>query len=324
MSEPCIEDYTIGWICALQEEFEAACRMLDEELEGLETSDINDNTYVFGRIHEHNVVIGCLPDGRYGIGSAAVVSRDMVRSFPSLKFALMVGIGGGAPTPDRDIRLGDVVVSVPQGKLGGVIQYDFGKRLPDGRFLLTGQMNSPPEVLLGVVPEMRRRHNDPRKPDKILEHLKLMDDMPEYQRPAEDRLYRADYEHKSGINCASCATNGLEERPLRVTKRAVTVHYGIIASANSVMKNAEERDKYARDPELNVLCFEMEAAGLMSNFPCLVIRGICDYSDSHKNDDWHRYAALAAAAYTRELLYILKPRKVATLPSWAGKSKQSK
>ncbi|RKK65446.1 hypothetical protein BFJ69_g16275 [Fusarium oxysporum] len=326
MTEPCIEDYTISWICALQEEFEAACRMLDEEFEGPETSDINDNnTYVFGRIgertREHNVVIGCLPDGRYGIGSAAAVSRDMVRSFPSLKFALMVGIGGGAPTPDRDIRLGDVVVSVPRGKLGGVIQYDFGKRLPDGRFQLTGQMNSPPEVLLGVIPDMQRRHNDPRKPDKILEHLKLMDDMPEYQRPAEDRLYCSDYEHTGGITCASCAANGLEERPLRVAKRAVTVHYGIIASANSVMKNAEERDKCARDPELNILCFEMEAAGLMNNFPCLVIRGICDYSDSHKNDEWHRYAALAAAAYTRELLHVLKPRKVTALPSWAGKFK---
>ncbi|KAH7159361.1 nucleoside phosphorylase domain-containing protein, partial [Fusarium sp. MPI-SDFR-AT-0072] len=323
MSEPCIEDYTIGWICALQEEYEAACRMLDEEFEGPETSDINDNsTYVFGRVHEHNVVIGCLPGGRYGISSAAVVCRDMVRSFPSLKFALMVGIGGGAPAQDRDIRLGDVVVSVPQGKLGGVIQYDFGKRLSDNQFLHNGHINSPPEVLLRAIPEMRRRHNDPKKPDKILEHLRRMEDMPEYQRPAEDRLYRADYKHKGGITCASCATHGLEERPLQVTKRAVTVHYGIIASADSVMKNAEERDRYAQDPELNVLCFEMEAAGLMNNFPCLVIRGICDYSDSHKNDEWHRYAALAAAAYTRELLYILKPGGVATLPSWAGKFKQ--
>ncbi|KAF4331614.1 nucleoside phosphorylase domain protein, partial [Fusarium beomiforme] len=319
MSGPCIEDYTIGWICALQEEYEAACRMLDDEFEGPETSDANDNnTYVFGRISEHKVVIGCLPDGRYGISSAAVVARDMVRSFPSLRFALMVGIGGGAPTPDRDIRLGDVVVSVPQGRLGGVIQYDFGKRLPDGRFLLTGQMNSPPEVLLGVIPEMRRRHNDPRKPDRILEHLRLIDDMPEYKRPAEDRLYRANYEHKGGITCASCATNGLEQRPLRETKQAVTVHYGIIASANSVMKNAEERDKYARDPELNILCFEMEAAGLMNNFPCLVIRGICDYSDSHKNDEWHKFAALVAAAYARELLHVLKPQKVTVLPSWVG------
>ncbi|EGU71751.1 hypothetical protein FOXB_17740 [Fusarium oxysporum f. sp. conglutinans Fo5176] len=197
--------------------------------------------------------------------------------------------------PETDIRLGDVVVSIPQGKLGGVIKYDFGKRLSNGRFQQTSQLNSPPEVLLGTSPEMRRRHNDPRKPDRKTD------------------CYRAAYEHLGGINCATCAISELEKRPSRVTKRAVNVHYGIIASANSVMKNAEERDKCAQDPDLNVLCFEMEAAGLMNNFPCLVIRGICDYSDSHKNDEWHRYAALAAAAYARELLHVLKPRKVTAL-----------
>ena len=130
MSGPPIEDYTIGWICALQEEYEAACRMLDAEFDGLEAGDANDNNnYVFGPIGGHNVVIGCLPNGRYGTSSAASVAKDMVRSFPNLRFALMVGIGGGAPTRERDIRLGDVVVSVPHGDLGGVVQYDFGKRL---------------------------------------------------------------------------------------------------------------------------------------------------------------------------------------------------
>jgi hypothetical protein len=96
MSEPPFEDYTIGWICALQEEYEAACRMLDDEFDGPEASEANDNnTYVFGPIGGHNVVIGCLPDGRYGTSSAASVAKDMVRSFPNLRFALMVGIGGG-------------------------------------------------------------------------------------------------------------------------------------------------------------------------------------------------------------------------------------
>ncbi|KAJ6437571.1 hypothetical protein O9K51_09777 [Purpureocillium lavendulum] len=319
-SEPCTEDYTTGWICALQEEYEAACRMLDVEYDGPETTNEHDNnTYVFGRISKHNVIIGCLPGGRYGTNSAATVARDMVRSFPHLKFALMVGIGGGAPTPDRDIRLGDVVVSEPHGKLGGVLQYDFGKRLPGALFQQTGQLNSPPAVLLGALPEMRRRHNDPRKADKILEHLKLMDDMPDYQRPADDRLYRANYEHTGGPTCAACGTDELEERAPRTDLRAFYVHYGTIASANSVMKNAKERDQLSRDPELNVLCFEMEAAGLMNNFPCLVIRGICDYSDSHKNDEWHKYAALAAAAYARELLHVLKPAKVVTLPPWADR-----
>jgi hypothetical protein len=71
-----------------------------------------------------------------------------------------------------------------------------------------------------------------------------------------------------------------------------------------------ERDKISQDLG-GVLCFEMEAAGLMNNFPCLVIRGISDYSDSHKNDGWQRYAAAAAAAFAKELLNHLAPTKVA-------------
>jgi nucleoside phosphorylase len=299
--------------------------MLDAEFEGPEANEVNDdNSYVFGSINRHKVVIGCLPTGRYGISSATSVAKDMVRSFPNLRFALMVGIGGGAPTRERDVRLGDVVVSVPQGRLGGVVQYDFGKRLSDGRFQQTGQLDAPPPVLLGVIPEMKRQHNDRRKPDRVAEHLKLMDDMPDYQRPAEDRLYRADFAHKGGNNCKNCDADALEERPRRGSSRKVTVHYGIIASANSVMKDATERIRYANDPELNVLCFEMEAGGLMNSFPCLVIRGICDYSDSHKNDEWHNYAALVAAAYARELLYVLKPQKVTVAPSWAGKIEERK
>lgn len=46
----------------------------------------------------------------------------------------------------------------------------------------------------------------------------------------------------------------------------------------------------------------MEAAGLSNGFPCVVIRGICDYADSHKNDQWHPYAAAVAAACAKELL----------------------
>lgn len=104
MSEPGVEEYTIGWISALQEEYEAACRMLDDEFDGPEVAEVNDNNnYLFGRVGGHNVVVGCLPHGRYGTSSAAMVAKDMVRSFPNLKFALMVGIGGGAPTRERDI-----------------------------------------------------------------------------------------------------------------------------------------------------------------------------------------------------------------------------
>ncbi|KAL7916712.1 nucleoside phosphorylase domain-containing protein [Trichoderma velutinum] len=86
------------------------------------------------------------------------------------------------------------------------------------------------------------------------------------------------------------------------------IHYGLIASANKLMKDAMIRDKLAA--EKGVLCFEMEAAGLMNHFPCLVIRGICDYADTHKNDEWQGFAAMMAAAYARDLLRRLIPKEL--------------
>jgi nucleoside phosphorylase len=88
----------------------------------------------------------------------------------------------------------------------------------------------------------------------------------------------------------------------------LVIHYGLIASGTQLMKDALIRDKWAR--EKDVLCFEMEAAGLMNQFPCLVIRGICDYSDTHKNKAWQGYAAMAAAAYATDLLRLIHPNKV--------------
>ncbi|PKY04550.1 WD domain-containing protein, partial [Aspergillus campestris IBT 28561] len=317
-----IDSYTVAWICALEEEYFCACRMLDEEFNGPEISEDNDdNTYVYGRIAKHHVVIGCLPAGRYGTNSAARVARDMVRTFSRLRFALMVGIGGGAPSLRNDIRLGDVVVSQPRDGFGGVIQYDLGK-LKDGYFQKTSQLNAPPEKLLGVIPEIRRLHSDKKKPDRLAEHLQLLDDMEDYQKPAIDRLYAADYSHVGGPDCDKCDLKAKVNRFERQSHRILHVHYGTIASGNSVLKDAKVRDKYAQDPELNILCFEMEAAGLMNNIPCLVIRGICDYCDSHKNDDWHNYAALVAAAYARDLLLVLRPQRVDAMRPWAERVAQ--
>lgn len=91
-------------------------------------------------------------------------------------------------------------------------------------------------------------------------------------------------------------------------------HYGLIASGNQVMKDGLTRDRLAK--ELGVICFEMEAAGLMDHFPCLVIRGICDYADSHKNKRWQKYAAMTAAACAKELFVDGIPEaRVADVPT---------
>src|SRR2546430_15775439 len=126
MSKP--TDYTVGWICALSTEYVAAQAFLDEKHEGPEHVSPNDNNdYTLGKVEKHNVVIAVLPDGEYGISSAASVARDMLHSFPNIRIGLMVDIGGGAPSPKHDIRLGDIVVSVAGNGNGGLFQYDFGK-----------------------------------------------------------------------------------------------------------------------------------------------------------------------------------------------------
>jgi nucleoside phosphorylase len=95
------------------------------------------------------------------------------------------------------------------------------------------------------------------------------------------------------------------------------VHYGLIASGNQVIKDASFRDKINKRLGGGVLCFEMEAAGLMNNFPCVVIRGICDYADSHKNKDWQEHAAAVAAAFAKELLEVIPPAQVEESPKAA-------
>ena len=100
----------MGWICAVQTEYVVACELLDEEHPPLPVSSPHDNnTYTFGRIGHHNIVIACLPKGKYGLTSAASVAKDMLHSFPAIRFGLMVGIGGGAPSgkhdnPEEEVR----------------------------------------------------------------------------------------------------------------------------------------------------------------------------------------------------------------------------
>src|ERR1700759_1299814 len=96
------EDYTVGWVCALPIELAAAQEMLDEEHEDLEPDDHDHNLYSLGRINGHNVVIVCLPAGDIGTNPAATVATQMRSTFRSVRFGLMVGIGGGVPTSEVD------------------------------------------------------------------------------------------------------------------------------------------------------------------------------------------------------------------------------
>lgn len=314
------KDYTVGWISAVEDELVAVSAFLDEEHDHPDHVPVNDdNTYTLGRIGEHNVVIAVMPHWQYGLVNAATVARDMVRSFPNVRIGLMVGIGGGAPSQKHDIRLGDVVVSSPSYASGGVLQYDYGKTTQDQAFVLTGYLNQPPKFMLTAIATLkatykRKGHGIQNAINAVLEENPKL--RAEYQRPGgnADRLYKSSFTHKGDdeVNCRSVCGDDESNLVSRVERSEhadnPAIHYGMIASANQLMQNALLRD--ALSAEKDVLCFEMEAAGLMNHFPCLVIRGICDYSDTHKNTQWQGYAAMTATAYAKDLLSRIPTNKL--------------
>ncbi|KAL7755657.1 hypothetical protein ACKLNR_014184 [Fusarium oxysporum f. sp. zingiberi] len=304
------DDYKVGWICPLEVEQIAALEMLDEEHDRLPQPSTDRNVYTLGSIAGHNVVIAGLPQA--DSKAAAQVVTQMRTTFPNLKFGLLVGIGGGVPvkTDNGMIRLGDVVVSKPAAGHSGAVQYDQG-RAKDGHFERTGALAPPPDVLLNAAQDLAARRARSRT-DPVKENIKKIDTTIEglrrfkYPGPKLDHLYEADYIHlKPGVSCDECKCDPARRIPRAAddedNEPSVVVHRGNIACGELVVKDALLRDRLAR--EYGLICFETEAAGALGAFPCMVIRGISDYADTHKNDQWHGYAAAVAAAYGRQLFF---------------------
>ncbi|KAE8154682.1 nucleoside phosphorylase domain-containing protein [Aspergillus avenaceus] len=286
-------DYKVAWICALPLEMAAAKAMLEEVHGPLPQRSNDKNTYCLGKLSGHNVIIACLPSGVYGTTSAATVVSDMRSTFPKVEFGLMVGIGGGVPNTSADIRLGDVVVSMPSESSGGVIQYNFGKALPGGNFQRIGPLHSPPpQVLLTALSIVRS--NDMLNGSKLGITIAAALDRNEYARgnfvrPDKDRLFVAEYTlENSGSDCSDCDERKLIPRTPRENFQEPGVHYGVIASGDQVIKDATKRDSLAQ--QSNILCFGMEAAGIMNQLP----------------KDWQQWAALTAAAYATVLLAAIE------------------
>lgn len=319
--------YTVAIVCAIGYEMSAVRYMLDKEHPRLPTKDRDSNMYVLGELYGHNVALACLP-GNQGKGAAAIVATNMARTFPNIKWRFLVGIGGGVPSSKHDIRLGDVVVSMPEGPYGGVVQYDLGKDKDDG-FQLKGFLSAPPALLRGAVERMKSDHflEDNKAEEYISALLKRGHRLGVYARPPADTdvLFDVTYQHDPARStCQDCDKTKISPRPARLSD-SPEIHYGLIASGDRVIKSAASRDREVQQLG-DVLCFEMEAAGLMTEFSCIVIRGISDYADSHKNDHWHHYAAAAAASCAKELLSYIDPEKISTEkpPSAGAVDTQSK
>lgn len=311
------DDYTIGWVCALPNEQTAAMFMLDERHEDLPNPVGDPNTYMLGSIGKHNVVIAGLPLGRVGNNTAATVATRMVSTFPNIRVGLMVGVGGGIPLKTR---LGDVVISCPNGTEPGVIQWDMGKT-EAGQFIRTGSLAPPPTALLTALARFQADYITTRR--NMHTYLKNLETIPYIPKSflksssLQDLLFHSSYDHIEGgetflsdedeDDCRRCDKSKVIRRS---TRESGMIHCGLIASGNQVIKDANLRDSLYEKFNNNILCIEMEAAGLMNDFPCVVIRGIADYSDSHKNNKWQDYAAATAAACAKALLMVVATSEV--------------
>ncbi|KID83294.1 Pfs, NACHT and Ankyrin domain protein [Metarhizium guizhouense ARSEF 977] len=286
------DSYTVAWIAALPIERAAAEAMLDEEHAaptGFTRHQTDMNVYTWGRVGEHNIVITSPAAGVYGTTLAVTTVSSLLASLPSIRVGLSVGIGGGIARPDedRDIRLGDVVVSEPNGTTGGVSQPFISGKTPKVPNFIQEMLEKNPKM------GKRTKHN------------------PSYAHQGldNDRLFKSPYDHIPGPDCKGCdSTNEVQRHPRDTIDPEI--HYGTIASGNTLIKDAAARDRIVADVGEDCICFEMEAAGLMNHFPCLVIRGICDYADSHKNVRWQRYASATASAYAKELLAYVPAAEV--------------
>ncbi|KAL2834587.1 hypothetical protein BJY01DRAFT_259536 [Aspergillus pseudoustus] len=310
-----LRDYTVAWICALPLEAAAASAMLDELHPRLPQLTSDHNAYTLGAVSGHNIVIACLPSGMYGTVSAAIVATQILSTFTAIRFGLMVGVGGGIPRAvNNDMRLGDIVVSTPTTEgTSGVIAYDFGKAMNHGEFKLTAVLNRPPQLLLNTISQLQAESmmgNSLGIIEMITSTISRHPGMvSQYSRPesSSDCLFQAQYNHPTGnTDCAGCDAKYLINRPQRNSDDP-RVYYGLIASGNQLVKDSTTRDRIAQ--RYGALCFDMEAAGLMNQLPCLVIRGICDYCDSHKSKQWQGYASMTAAAYAKLLLSKIPPAK---------------
>ncbi|KAL9079075.1 MAG: hypothetical protein Q9157_002001 [Trypethelium eluteriae] len=293
--------YTVAWLAPLEIEAQAALHMLDSKHEGWFALGRGDD-YVFeaGEMCGHNVIIATLPAGEeYGNSSAAALASQVKRFFPNLWFSLLVGVAAGLPNltldPPRDIRLGDVLVSLPINNSTGLVAYELGKETGKDTLdlLHSGHILARTEtVVRSAIGSIKKA------PDDMNAFLPHYEKIKRKKHTGDrDKLYETD-------------DNGDEyviQRELRSPARRVQVWYGPIGSGDKLIKNAQKRNEL-RD-KYGFIGLEMEAAGTINRIPVGVVRGVCDYADKHKNKEWQPFAAAMAAACAKAILFRVRPKE---------------
>ncbi|KIX10462.1 uncharacterized protein Z518_01545 [Rhinocladiella mackenziei CBS 650.93] len=318
------QGFETALICALPLEASCVQAVFDEFWKDYGKAPGDPNTYTTGAIGKRHVVLAYMPN--MGTTSAAAVAVGLRLSFPKIKLALVVGICGGVPhgTDGEEIVLGDVIISQ------GLIQYDFGGQYPEAfkrKNTIRDSLGRPPPEIRAIQAKLETYHYVQKMQSNIAMFLdEILPKLPNTKHPGRenDVLYRPSYVHKhrAPVACDECREGDricdvalkMECEDLgcgtvmRVTRKRLMdtptggprIHFGIMGSANTVVKSGAHRDQIAKAD--GIIAFEMEGAGVWDYFPSIVIKGVCDYADSHKRKGWQRYAAATAAACMKAFL----------------------
>ncbi|KAL4724639.1 hypothetical protein ACLX1H_008081 [Fusarium chlamydosporum] len=329
------KSFRIAMVCALTRQADAVALLFDQfwddKCDPYGRADGDTNTYITGRIGNHNVVLVVLPNT--GTNSAAATTASLRSSYTNLKLVILVGTCSGVPCIDNiDVSLGDVVVSK------NIIQYDYGRQYP-GNFAVKntvedslGRANKDIRSLLAVLGmEMMRE----RLQAEASRHLRYLQEAAKkerrranYRTPGieESKLYPREDTHSHQKDCTVCASDS--DVSCKFTSKAScteTAHdpatpmarersedlnesrdfspeifFGRIGSGNTVMKSSQDRDRIAAAN--NLIAFETEGAGAWDEVPCIVVKGVCDYASSHDDEVWQDFATATAASVAKAIL----------------------
>ncbi|OAQ97618.1 hypothetical protein LLEC1_02681 [Akanthomyces lecanii] len=299
------QDYTVGLICALEMEHAAALAILDETYPlPIHHAPRDNNLYTLGNISTHNVVIATAPVGEGGTVPVAAVWRDMRHSFPNLRVALMLSV---APNDEHGMRAGDVLVSTLPSGHGNVPKHD--KATKEWLLKETESSGQSFASLRAAVGELRNKHeiNGHQLERSIQQTLQNWPQMQKgYSRPTIDHgaPSTSNLEHSHLDSEGNTSRTDDPSRPVSRHKRDefdnLAIHYDFSAPAKPQVKNVQPSGEAAAKSAN--FCVETEAPELTDRLPCLLVRGICNCADSNTNEAWHGFAAMAAAAYAKDLL----------------------
>ncbi|KAF4951073.1 hypothetical protein FSARC_13001 [Fusarium sarcochroum] len=337
-NQPGFQSVDIAILCALPLEADAVEVLFDVHFTGRYCRAEGDtNTYSLGVIDRHNVVLVHMPG--MGTRHAASVAAHCGGTFPRISLVLIVGICGGVPflQDGTELMLGDVAVS--EGLVTYDFGRQYPDRFVRKDSILESA-RKPPAEILGFLARLKGRNAKRILHERTAVHMETLrrelGTSAIYPGADKDVLFKSEYRHKHH-DISACDVCAMSEGPMRMiceqaristceelkcdAKRSITrqrqqeilqsipsqqsnfcptVHFGKYASGDKVMKSGEDRDEIARSE--GIIAFEMEGAGVWDNMPCVIIKGVCDYADSHKDKRWQGFAAATAAACMRAFL----------------------